>query len=66
MKHLSIIITITILAILMGCQKAVDIAAEKSAIKSVLTDYIVSIENEDIELYGKIFVHDPDMVNFGF
>ena len=65
MKHVSIIITITILTILMGCQKAVDIEAEKSAIKSVLTDYIVSIENEDIELYGKIFVHDPDMVNFG-
>jgi len=65
MKHVSIIITITILAILMGCKKAVDIEAEKSAIKSVLTDYIVSIENEDIELYGKIFVHDPDMVNFG-
>lgn len=65
MKHASIIITITILTILMGCQKAVDIEAEKSAIKSVLTDYIVSIENEDIELYGKIFVHDPDMVNFG-
>lgn len=65
MKHVSIIITITILIILMGCQKAVDVEAEKSAIKSVLTDYIVSIENEDIELYGKIFVHDPDMVNFG-
>ena len=65
MKHVSIIIAVTILTILMGCQKAVDIEAEKSAIKSVLTDYIVSIENEDIELYGKIFVHDPDMVNFG-
>jgi ketosteroid isomerase-like protein len=65
MKHVSIIITMTILTILMGCKKAVDIEAEKSAIKSVLTDYIVSIENEDIELYGKIFVHDPDMVNFG-
>jgi len=65
MKHVSIIIAVTILAILMGCQKAVDIEAEKSAIKSVLTDYIVSIENEDIGLYGKIFVHDPDMVNFG-
>ena len=65
MKHVSIIISVTILTILMGCKKAVDIEAEKSAIKSVLTDYIVSIENEDIELYGKIFVHDPDMVNFG-
>jgi len=65
MKHLSIISILTILILSMGCQKAVDIEAEKSAIKSVLTDYIVSIENEDIELYGKIFVHDPEMVNFG-
>ena len=65
MKHLSIILIITILTLVMGCQKAVDIEAEKSAVKVVLDSYIKSIENEDIELYGKIFVHDPNMVNFG-
>ena len=65
MNHISIIVTITIQILLMGCQKDVDIEAEKSAIRAVLTNYIVSIENEDIELYGKIFIHDPDMVNFG-
>jgi len=65
MKHLSIIFIITILTLVMGCQKAVDIAVEKSAIQTVLDNYITSIENEDIELYGKIFVHDPNMVNFG-
>ena len=65
MKHISITIITTVLIILVGCQRAVNTEAEKSAIKSVLTDYIVSIENEDIELYGKIFVHNPDMVNFG-
>lgn len=65
MKHVSIIFIITALTLVMGCQRAVDTAAEKSAIKAVLDSYILSIENEDIELYGKIFVHDPDMVNFG-
>src|SRR3989337_1239626 len=65
MKHVSIIFITTALMLVMGCQRAVDTAAEKSAIKTVLDNYILSIENEDIELYGKIFVHDPEMVNFG-
>jgi len=65
MKHLSIIFIIIILMLIMGCEKTVDITAEKSAIQAVLDNYITSIEDEDIELYGKIFVHDPDMVNFG-
>ncbi len=65
LKHNSIFIVTAILTLLLGCQKEVNTDAEKSAIKSVLNDYIVSIENEDINLYGKIFVHSPDMVNFG-
>jgi len=65
MKHVSFIFIITGLMLVMGCQKAVDIAAEKSAIKAILDSYIISIEKEDIELYGKIFDHNPDMVNFG-
>lgn len=48
-----------------GCEKAVDIAAEKAAINAVLDSYVTSIENEDNDLYSKILVHDPDMVNFG-
>lgn len=66
MKHVSIIFIITALTLVIGCQKAVvDTAFEKSAIKTVLDNYIISIENEDIDMYGKIFVHDPEMVNFG-
>ena len=42
-----------------------NVETEKSAIKSVLDGYITSIENADIESYGKILAHDPDMVNFG-
>ena len=48
-----------------GCRDAGRIEADKTAIKAALDSYITSIENEDIQLYGDIFVHDPDMVNFG-
>jgi len=65
MERASVIFIITALTLMTGCQKAVDTAAEKSAIKAVLDTYIRSIENEDIELYARIFVHDSDMVNFG-
>lgn len=41
------------------------IDAEKSLIKAVLDNYIVSIEKEDIDLYAKVMAHDPSMVNFG-
>jgi ketosteroid isomerase-like protein len=65
MKPLFIIFIITALTLVMGCQMAVDTGAEKSAINNVLDNYILSIEKEDIDLYGKIFIHDTDMVNFG-
>ena len=65
MKQVSIIFTIAALTLVIGCQRAVDVAAEKSAIWAVLDSYIRSIENEDIELYGKILLHDSEMVNFG-
>jgi len=51
-----------------GCQKtapAVDIEAEKAQIQSVLSNYVTSIENEDMDLYAKCVAHDADMVNFG-
>lgn len=65
MKHVFIICIIAALTLLTGCQKAVNPETEKPAIKDVLDNYILSIEKEDIDLYGKIFIHDPDMVNFG-
>jgi len=48
-----------------GCRGGGDPAADRAAIQAVLDTYITSIENEDIELYASIFVHDPEMVNFG-
>lgn len=55
----------SLLVVVIGCRDGRHIEVDKTAIKAVLDSYILSIENEDIELYGKIFVHDPNMVNFG-
>ncbi len=65
MKQLSVIFALASLMVIIGCQKAVDVGAEKAAVAAVLTTYIQSIENEEIDLYGKILAHDPTMVNFG-
>lgn len=65
MKHVFFICIIAALTLLTGCQKAVNSETEKPAIKAVLDNYILSIEKEDIDLYGKIIMHDPIMVNFG-
>jgi len=65
MKRVSAALIVAAVMLAMGCQRTFDSAAEQSAIKAVLDDYIQSIEKEDIELYGTLFVHDPQMVNFG-
>lgn len=65
MKYISFIFIITALTLVMGCRWTQNITAEKSAITAVLDKYVESIENENIELYSQIFLHNPDMVNFG-
>jgi ketosteroid isomerase-like protein len=65
MKKLSIILMGIVFMLTMSCQQKVDIAAEKTAIQSALDNYIKSVENEDMELYGKTVTHDTVMVNFG-
>jgi len=57
--------TAFILPLIIGCQQKADINTEITSIKTVLNNYITSIENEDMALYSKIIVHDPEMVNFG-
>jgi ketosteroid isomerase-like protein len=44
---------------------ATKIAAETTAIKSVLGDYVTAVENGDLGLYSKIVSHDSDAVHFG-
>jgi hypothetical protein len=38
---------------------------EKAAVRSALGDYIRSVENEDLRLYGRVVEKDPRTVNFG-
>jgi ketosteroid isomerase-like protein len=38
---------------------------EKAAIRKVLDDYVAAVEGEDLELYGRVVDHNPEMVNFG-
>ncbi|KPL19635.1 MAG: hypothetical protein AMJ92_02495 [candidate division Zixibacteria bacterium SM23_81] len=65
MKTISILGAIFAAMVIMNCQPPVDIEAEKVTIRGVLDNYITSIENEDMELYGQNMSHDADMVNFG-
>jgi len=64
-KYLFIAVCVFLLALVVGCRSGGDIEAEKTKIKAVLDSYITSIENEDMGLYSRIIMHDPDMVNFG-
>lgn len=51
-----------------GCQPvtpAVDLAAEEQAVRTVLDNYVTSVENEDMTLYAQVMAHDASMVNFG-
>ena len=63
-----LLVTFALLAIILsvscGPQKA-DIEAEKAAVKTVLDQYVTSVEREDMDLYAKNVAHDPKMVNFG-
>lgn len=65
MKRSSILFAILAAMLTMNCQTAVDIEAERVAIRAVLDSYITSVESEDMELYGQNMSRDAEMVNFG-
>jgi len=65
MKKIPILFVVLTIMLVMSCQQAVDMETEKTAIRAVLDNYITSVENEDMELYGKNVAHDAEMVNFG-
>jgi len=65
MRELSIIFVALVIVLAVSCQQAVDIEGAKNDIRAVLNNYITSVENEDLESYGKNVVHDPEMMNFG-
>jgi len=43
----------------------VNLEAEQAAVKTVLDDYVKSIVQEDMALYGRIVSHDTTVVYFG-
>ena len=68
MRKIYLMILVLGFGFFLSCQKmtpAVDVAAEKALIKSVLDNYVASIEKEDMVLYAKCVAQDSDMVNFG-
>lgn len=46
-------------------QAKVNLEAEQAAVKTVLDDYVKSIVQEDMALYGRILSHDTTVVHFG-
>ncbi|KPJ70548.1 hypothetical protein AMJ52_09790 [candidate division TA06 bacterium DG_78] len=54
-----------LLLVISACTEAVDIEAETTAIKTVLNNYVISVENEDMELYEENIADDATMVNYG-
>lgn len=68
MRKLTFVLLLLGLGFFCGCQKTappVDIEAEKAQIQSVLSNYVASIENKDMDLYARCVAHDADIVNYG-
>lgn len=65
MKYLALLAAFAVLTIIACQPPAVDIEAETAAVKTVLEEYVNSVEIEDMEAYAKLVIHDTAMVNFG-
>jgi len=65
MKYYTLVGLGVILALSVCAQPKVDVGAEKEAVKTVLDEYMKSVETEDMEAYSKLVAHDTAMVNFG-
>lgn len=49
-----------------GCkQPAVDVEAERVAVRNLIDKYVSAVETEDMDAYEKLVAHDTSMVNFG-
>lgn len=68
MKKLYLAFLVLGIGFFLGCQTtppAVDVAAEKALIQSVLDNYVTSVETEDLALYANCVAQDAEMVTFG-
>ena len=65
MRHAAVLSIFVILAIISCAPTAVDLKAETAAVRTVLDEYVKSVETEDMELYAKLVTHDTAAVHFG-
>ena len=65
MKNLKNLLLVIVMILATSCKSTVNIEVEKSKIETVLDKYIFCFEQENIDIYDNILVHDEDMVNFG-
>ncbi len=65
MKNLIILVMGAAFLMMSNCTQQVDIAAEKAKVNTVLDQVIQMMETEDLDLFSRLFAHDPDMVCFG-
>jgi ketosteroid isomerase-like protein len=65
MKHFIVLLIVATQITIIGCTKPVNPEMEKTAVKSVVDQFVKGLETEDIDLIANIMAHDDDMVNFG-
>ena len=58
MKHICLLLIISMVLLTISCKNQVNCEAEKSKIETILDKYIACLETENIEIYDNIFVHD--------
>lgn len=65
MKNLFAVFILALFFIFNSCTQKVNLEAEKSNVKSIVNQFSLALETEDMDLFAKVMAHDPDMVNFG-
>lgn len=64
MKYgLLIVLIVSLVSIV--CTRSANINAETTLIKTILDNYVKSIETENMELYSRSVIHNSEMTNFG-
>ncbi|MGB7053785.1 MAG: SgcJ/EcaC family oxidoreductase [bacterium] len=65
MKYVALLSVFAILALSVCAQPTVDIETERTAVNTLLDEYVKSVETENMQTYAKLVAHDTTMVNFG-
>ena len=65
MKYASLLLVSSLLLVTVCAKPPVDIEAETNAVKSVLDEYVKSVETEDMSLYESLVCQDTTRIYFG-